>query len=156
LVGVQFTNGDTASGSFTYDADLNTVSNIDIMTNTATYTLLASTFPVHSFEFVFVTTSSLTFGVPSPALVLLPSPGLTDAGGSIPLCCSNGFSNEGGICHDACDGVTTSHQVDAGVLTAAVPVTTPEPSPLLMLAAGILTMVMLRRGIRVATINHSD
>jgi len=121
LNGVRFTNGDTASGSFAYNADLNIVSNINIVTPTTTFTKLASTIPVTQFEFVFVPDVPLTNGVPTPALVLIPSPGLTNAGGTVPLFGANGFSIEGAICDNACDGVTTGAQVNQGSLTAATP-----------------------------------
>src|ERR1022692_4926895 len=78
LSGVQFTDGSTASGSFTYDTDLNTVTNIDIVSGVTTYSFQASTFAVDPFEFVFVPTASLSFGASLPALLLVPSPGLTD------------------------------------------------------------------------------
>jgi 6-phosphogluconolactonase len=119
LVGVRFTNGDTASGSFAYNAGLNIVSNINIVTATTTYTRLAPTFPVHPFEFAFVPDVQLTYGIPTRALVLFPSPGLTNAGGTVSLFGANGISIEGLICDDACDGVTTGAQVDEGSLTSA-------------------------------------
>jgi DNA-binding beta-propeller fold protein YncE len=121
LNGVRFTNGDTASGSFAYNADLNIVSDINIFTPTTTFTKLASTTPVTQSEFVFIPDVPLTNGVPTPALVLIPSPGLTNAGGTVPLFGTNGFSIEGAICDNACDGVTTGAQVDQGSLTAAAP-----------------------------------
>jgi hypothetical protein len=124
LIGVLFGNGGTASGSFTYDADTNTVSNINIVDGSTTFTQLASTFPVRPFEFVFVPSGMLTVGVPEPALVLFPTPALTDAGGTVSLA----GSIEGLICDSACDGVTTSATVDAGTLTSTLPAQTPAVS----------------------------
>jgi RHS repeat-associated protein len=118
LVGVQFTDGSTASGSFEYNASTNAVSNVQIVTSSGIYTSTTSFFSVKPFEFVFVPTGSLSYGAKLPALVLLPSQNLTNAGGSVSLCCSNGSSFEGLICDDACDGVTTTHQIDSGVLSA--------------------------------------
>jgi 6-phosphogluconolactonase len=119
LVGMRATNGDAASGSFAYDADLNIVSNINIVSNAATYTKLVPTFPVLPFEFVFVPDVPLIIGHPTPALVLIPSPGLTNAGGTVSLFGVNGISIEGAICDTACDGVVTGAQIDQGSLTAA-------------------------------------
>ncbi len=121
LVGVQFNNGDTASGSFTYNAALNIVTNINVSTATATFTNLAPTFPVRPYEFVFVPNVPLTNGVPTPALIFIPSPGLTNAGGTDSLFGINGASLEGAICDSACDGVTTSSGIDQGSLTATPP-----------------------------------
>ena len=142
LTGVHFNNGTTASGSFSYDADTNIISSIDIETSEATYTLVASTFPLQPFEFVFVP-GPLSFGAKIPALVLLPSPQLTDSGGSVPLCCSNGPSEEGAICDDACDGVTTSHYVDGGVLSATA---IPEPNCAPLLGFLGLFLALYRHG----------
>jgi len=121
LAGVQFANGDTASGSFTYNAALNIVTNIHVSTATTTFTRLAPTIPVSPYEFVFVPNIPLTFGVPTPALVFIPSPGLTNAGGTDSLFGVNGFSIEGLICDSSCNGVTTSSQINQGSLTAAPP-----------------------------------
>ena len=143
LSGVHFTDGSTASGSFTYDADLNVVSDINIMSSQATYLFQASTFPVQPFEFVFVPTAVLSFGATLPALVLLPSSALTDAGGTVPLCCSNGFSLQGVICHDACSAVTTSHQAD-GFVTATGATTVPEPSITPLVGASVLFLALKR------------
>jgi 6-phosphogluconolactonase (cycloisomerase 2 family) len=118
---VQFSNGDTASGSFTYDASRNTVTNINVVAGSTTYTQLASTFPVHPFEFVFVPSGTLTFGVPEPALVLFPAPFLTNAGGSVSLTGANGISVEGLICKDACDDVGTSSQSQSGSSLSSTP-----------------------------------
>jgi 6-phosphogluconolactonase (cycloisomerase 2 family) len=120
---VQFTNGDTASGSFTYDASTNTVSNINIVSGSTTYTQLASTFPVHPFEFVFVPSGMLITGIPEPALVLFPTPGLTNAGGSISLTGAGGISIEGSICKNDCDGVITGSPAQSGSSLSSTPPT---------------------------------
>jgi hypothetical protein len=125
LVGVQFTDGTHATGSFDYNVDTNSVSNIDIVTALATYTSTAPAFPIEPFDFVFVPSVPLVFGAKIPALVLFPSPTLTDAGGSVALSGANSFSGEGLICDNACDAVITSHQTEAGTLTGTA---IPEPS----------------------------
>lgn len=121
LDNVVFNNGDTASGSFTYDASTNTVSDIQIVSGSTIFTQLASTFPVHPFEFVFVPSGALTYGVPEPALVFFPTPGLTNAGGTDSLTGTNGFSNEGSICKDACDDVETGSQAESGSSLSSTP-----------------------------------
>jgi len=128
LQGVEFTDGTQATGSFEYDADTNTVSNIDIVTALATYTSTAPAFPIKPFEFVFVPSVPLVTGANVPALVLFPASSLTDAGGTVSVSSEvNGFSLEGVICDSACDGVTTAHQIDAGALTSTAVVPVPEP-----------------------------
>ena len=123
------------------------VSNIDIVTVTATYTSLASTFPVRPFEFVFVPPGPLIYGALIPALVLLPSPQLTDSGGLVFLSINGSFDGsgaEGVICDFACDGVTTSHQIDAGGLSG-VPIPEPSFAPLLGLLVLFLVLSALSK-----------
>jgi len=124
LENVRFTDGSTASGSFLYNPDTNQISNIDIVTGQATYTAVASTFPLRPSEFVFVPTATLTQGDPMPALVLFPSPAAADsvAVSNLANPADDSYSLEGVICHAACDAVTTSHQVEQGSLAAV-----PEP-----------------------------
>jgi hypothetical protein len=69
--------------------------------------------------------------------LLIVSPGLTDAGGAVSLSGFNGFSGEGAICDDACDGITTDYQVDSGTLNAPNTSAVPEPS-----FASILALVI--------------
>ena len=142
LVGVQFTDGTHAIGSFDYDADTNAISNINIVTGLATYTTLDPTLSNGPFEFVFVPNVPLTFGAKVPALVLALTPGLTDAGGSVQLSGANGFSAEALTCNDDCASASTLHQVDEGQLTAAA---IPEPSSALLLATGGLLFFLLPR-----------
>jgi hypothetical protein len=143
LTDVQLTNGTEATGSFDYDADTNSVSNVDIVTPLATYTSLASTFPVRSVEFAFIPSSTLVYGADLPALLLIVSPGLTDAGGVASLSGANGFSGEGAICDDACDGITTDYQVDSGTLSAQNTSAVPEPSLASILALIIALIFVL-------------
>ncbi len=112
-VDVNFQNGGAATGSFVYNADSNSISNIDITSPFGTFTAVASTFPLRPTELVFVENGTLTFGVLQNALVLSPEgAGLTDAGGVV---ANNALlSMFGAICDNACDGVT-SGDVDGGL-----------------------------------------
>jgi hypothetical protein len=146
LTDVQLTNGTDATGSFEYNADTNSVSNVDIVTPLATYTATASTFPVDSIEFAFIPSGTLVSGADLPALLLLVSPGLTDAGGAVSLSGSSGFSGEGAICDDACDGITIDYQVDSGTLNASSTSAVPEPSLASILALVIALIFVFRSG----------
>jgi hypothetical protein len=139
LDGVEFTTGTQATGFFEYDADTNSVTNIDIVTALATYTSIAPTFPAKPYEFIFIPSVPLSFGADIPALALFASPALTDAGGSVSLGGINGFSSEGAICDDACDTVNLGHQIDQGELTG---VSVPEPvyAPVLSVASFFLIL----------------
>ena len=149
LVGVEFTNGTHATGSFDYNADTNSVSNVDIVTDLATFTTQATTFPVEPFEFAFVPSVPLVFGAKIQALLLLPSPELTDAGGTVALCCSNGFSSNGLICSDACDSINAGQGIEAGVLTTQSAISgVPEPSFVPILTVTSLLLVSLCEGKR--------
>ena len=98
------------------------MSDINIFTPTTTFTKLAPTTPVTPSEFVFIPDVPLTkWSSDSRSWFFIPSPGLTNAGGTVPLLGTNGFSIEGAICDNACDGVTTGAQVDQGSLSAAPP-----------------------------------
>lgn len=137
-VSVVFENGGAASGSFVYDADLNSITDINTVSPFGTFTAVASTFPLRPTELVFVTDSTLTYGVQQFALALDPvNPGLTDAGGLVPIDAS--LSLLGVICDNACDGITSAGQpIGSGYLTSNPTTTTPEPSSVILLGSGLL------------------
>ena len=91
LSGVTFDDGGTASGSFVYDADTNTVNDIDIVTTAgtafggATYTGSDPAFGPFPDQLVVVTDASLADFTGTPVLNLLFLDSLTDAGGTVDL-----------------------------------------------------------------------
>lgn len=142
LSGVTFTDGSTATGSFLFDASTDAVSDIDILlpdtSGIPPSTMLsveATTMAVLiPNAFVFTPAVALTNGAEIPALVLIPTPLLTNAGGSVSLSGVNGFSAVGLICNSDCDSVVTDQQIDAGSLVGAA---VPEPNSAALLAVSL-------------------
>jgi PEP-CTERM motif len=153
LSGVTFFDGGTATGSFVYNADTNTVSSVDIATTAglafggADYTAVDPGFGPFPDEIVFVTSGSLADYTDTPALDLIFDPGLlTDAGGTIGL---NLLSEEAPCGNAECSfGGEPFREVAAGDVTTGA-VSTPEPSTLLLLGAGLLGLffVAKRKGL---------
>jgi hypothetical protein len=123
LEGVTFADGSTASGSFVYDADTNTYSNISITTTKgATYAVNTFSFADpgsfnSSLDLLTVTLGSGDL-TGTPALALFFSTPLTDAGGTVPI---PGFGI--GTCADSNCSVVRSPfvLVTAGVVTTVPP-----------------------------------
>jgi len=150
LSGVELTDGSVVTGSFIYDADANLFSDIDIVSEQGTFTVLASTWPAaqeNASELVITPNVPLFFGALVPALVLFPSPALTDSGGTVTLDGVNGISSVGVIRDDACDGVTTNKQIDEGNLVGTA---IPEPSFAALLGFLGLSAVLFKRSCRKA------
>jgi len=128
LQGVKFADGSTASGSFVYDVDNGvngTYSNISI-TTTAGTTVTANAFiyinpNAVSFSirvFPVTTTGDLT-GLPELNFHF-PAPGLTDAGGTVPLVLSGAQTSGWDLCADPqCYTSSAFIDVTAGVVTTA-------------------------------------
>jgi hypothetical protein len=142
LSGVTFTDGGTASGSFVYDADTNTVSDINITTTEgtafggATYTGVDPGFGPFSDQLVIVTDASLPDLTGTPVLDLLFAADLTNSGGTVGL-----MDAIESTCGDT--GCTTTgidyREITAGEVMA--PVLTPEPSSLALLGIGLVGLV---------------
>ncbi len=155
LQNIVFGDGGTASGSFTYDADTNTYSAVDI-TTTAGSILGGATYVAQSPgqaassraqypDFVTSTSGDLTntFG-----LNLSFQQALTDAGGTVALVAN--YSLEAWCGNATCSsidyfysGTSTTHgrQPTQGAVVAAVP----EPAPVTVYVAGLLTLGLVRR-----------
>ena len=155
LSDVGFLDGGTASGSFDFDANTTTYSDIDITTTTGTdfagaaYTALAPgpTY-VPSDEVVFFVTTTQADLSGTPLLgFLLPEP-LTDLGGAIPLA----SSVEEYTCLDAtCQTADPLRTVEAGFVTtlslgeAPPGQAVPEPATFAILGAGVIGLGVARR-----------
>jgi hypothetical protein len=139
-----FTDGATATGSFVYNADTNTVSSVDIVTSAGAdfggtdYTAPDPGYGPFPAEIVFVTGAGLADYTGTPALDLLFGSPLTDAGGTIPLSLLTGELTCG---NPGCTtgGVPFYRALAAGDVTTAA-VSTPEPSTLLLLGLGLLML----------------
>ena len=141
LQGVTFSDGGTAFGSFVYDADTNTYSNLDITTTTgsvragSTYTVF-NPFVGNSASGFFAATT-FPFDPGSPGLII-GFLGLTDSGGTrqFPL-----FSfSEGSYYYSiGLVGDATYRSTTTGGISSV-----PEPSALILVAIGGLVLIVLR------------
>lgn len=145
LSGVTFTDGGTATGSFVYNADTNTLSSINIVTSSGTafggadYTATdPGGYGPFSNELLFVTSGSGDL-TGTPALDLIFDSNLTDSGGTVGLSLLSGELT----CGDAgCDtgGDVFYRAISGGDVTAAVSTPTVHHS-----AAGLRFRGVVRR-----------
>jgi hypothetical protein len=123
---VAFSDGGTVSGSFTFDDETNTYSNVSITTTNglvrsgATYTVVCSSpacIPSNHFQAFFVTANAADL-TGTPGLAMIFSPGLSDAGGTI----SVGFVEEGTCSDPTCStGPNQAQRVVFGATAVGVP-----------------------------------
>jgi hypothetical protein len=145
LVGVTFNDGGTASGSFVFDANTNTVSSVNITTTAgtafggATYKFVDPGFSPTPTVFVVVPDASLSDFTGTPNFVPVFDTALTNSGGTVGLQVlpSTGAAIES-PCGDA--GCTFAHIVYR-YATAGEVVSAPEPSAFFLLGTGFVALV---------------
>ncbi len=144
-VGATFDDGTTASGSFVYDADTNTYSDIDITTTSGNVygALLANLGPG---PFGFAAVAAGPPPVIGDAMFFLVFSGrLTNDGGNLEFRTSNG-AYEGTCGNDGCSGVDIDRLVRAGQAFTEPRVTLSEPGTLAVMGLGLAGLgVALRR-----------
>ena len=162
LNGVTFSSGATATGSFVFDADTLTFSDIDVVFTPAggvpvlTFTYLCTTSQCtpwidgHNGPFLTVASSNDLSGLPglwigTPESLGAPGPDdpMTDSGGTIPLSGTNAYTYEATIA-DSIWSDTVQQPPDfavAGDITAS-----PEPASVLLcgMAVALMAFVGLR------------
>ena len=140
LAGVTFSDGGTATGTITWDAQLNSLTSWNItvsLGNTALFPALTYD-PADSA--IFAANSFVVQEDGSTRQIrLFPLNGLTDAGGTTPLDIPNNFSLDA-----ECFNCAPFRTIVAGTLT-----TTPEPTPtaFLVLTVSATALFRFRRGI---------
>jgi len=160
LTGVIFTDGATATGSFVFDADTLTFSDIDVVFTPAsgapiTFTYLCTTSQcspwIDGYNGPFLTVPSSTdltglpgFWLGTPEAFGGPGPDepMTDAGGTIPLSGPNAFTYEATIA-DSIWSDTVEHPPDVAV-AGSITASTPEPASVLLGGIGALMLGLCR------------
>lgn len=123
------TNAESISGTFDYDADLSTFSNININGALAFFDDLNAYNP-GSAQLIFTNSDNDNLEI----FVNQNFP-LTPLGGTFSITSGTEFRN----------APFTSRTISGGTLEAPVPVPAPEPSTLLLLGSGLLGLVALKR-----------
>ena len=137
-----FTDGGTATGSYIYDADTNSISNINIVTSAAspfggslTYGFVAFLPP----QFVVAYENSGPPYTGTLALVLALVSPMTNLGGTIPFdLAAQPIAPYEGVCWDTeCVGINPFRYFTSGSVTALAPAETPLPAALPLFVTGL-------------------
>ena len=138
LTDVITSDGATSSGSFVFNAGTGLYSNIDIVTLAGTE-LPGATYSVVDADFFspdeVVVMANNSYAAGTPVMLMEFGADLTSAGGIVEMFAVEGYCNA---------GCTSFGSEDARELEGLV-VTSPEPSLALLLGAGLLGLVPLRR-----------
>ncbi len=165
LSDVTLSDGITVTGSFTFNADTDTYSNVDITTTAAgpfsAYTFLdtcgtdvssCTGVSPNSTEALFLTSNaSNQSGLPAIAFFFtgvggVPPAGLTDAGGTIDI--SNSSLSVGAVQEAFCSNSACSSPAEGGATSTSGFVTTaPEPASVVLVGSAMLGLLALRRRI---------
>jgi hypothetical protein len=141
LSGVTFADGGIATGSFMFDADTSSYSSIDIVTSEGsiagtTYLDVVAGPAVGSF--ILAAAPIATYGIGTESLIIQYVSALTDAGGTTPIT----FGAEGACQDSQCDAIGANRFVTAGAVTTNA---VPEPTPVALVAVGLLGLGLLGR-----------
>jgi hypothetical protein len=132
----QFNGGQSFAGSFVYDADTNTYSEVNLTTTVPQ--VLTNATPLSSHVVLQATTSPGPDYTGSQVLVLTFNPALSDAGGPR-VFSQNGVDSHGveGTCMAAdCSAAGGGHAIHSGILTGEVVQDTPTLAELALVAFG--------------------
>jgi len=139
-----FEGSGEVTGSFVYDADTQTFSSIDLVSEGDTMTDLIA--PLVGANKLGATDTTAADLVGAPAVDIVFKNNLTDAGGSAPL-----FSAAFVSCFNAtCNSTGTNNFGETGSFVGTAVSTTPEPVSLGLSAAGMLVLfgLLARRRIQ--------
>ena len=133
LLDVLFDDGSVATGSFDFDADLGSYSNIDIMTSLASYGDPNPASPGNADILITVPDDSLADFTGTPVLSFLFDAPLTNAGGLVDITVA-AFSSEGTCFSATCSSPSIIRRVESGQVTTAV---VPVPTTLVLTVLGL-------------------
>ncbi len=140
LHGVSLSNGYTLSGSFDYDADTGTYTNVAVQENSG-FTMNTVMHPQSGASFLEAIVSPLSVG--SPVIELFFATSLTDAGGTVNL-----SSALYGSCSAVGGGFNCPSASTLGSSTSVGDVTAPTPEPATPALTGIAGLAFVATRLR--------